>query len=126
MLLQDSYIWTVHAGAGGPIQAISIQSNMPALINTLRSAHNIDATTETQINSAARNVNITPTDVLTHITYNVIEESDRPGSEDIPPLNTIPADIMSHTYTMSSSTSIETPTPSTPPTGPFYYGYIHV
>lgn len=122
MLLQDSYIWTVHSGAGGPIQAISIQTNMPALINTLRSAHNIDATTETQINSATPNINITPTDVLTHITYNVIEESDRPGSETIPPLNPIPVDIMSHTYTMPPSTSIPTPTPSTPPVGPFYYG----
>jgi hypothetical protein len=124
MLLQDSYIWTVHAEAGGPIQAISIQTNMPALINTLRTAHNIDTATETQINSATPNINITPTDVLTHITYNVIEESDRPGGSAT--LGTIPADIMSHTYTMSSSTSIETPTPSTPPVGPFYYGYIHV
>ncbi len=122
MLLQDSYIWTVHAEAGGPIQAISIQTNMPALINTLRSAHNIDATTESQINSATPNINITPTDVLTHITYNVIEESDRPGSEAIPPLNPIPADIMSHTYTIPPSTLIPTPTPSTPPVGPFYYG----
>lgn len=122
MLLQDSYIWTVHTGAGGPIQAISIQTNMPALINTLRTAHNIDATIESQINSAARNVNITPTNVLSHITYNVIQESDRPGGSAT--LGAIPANIMSHTYTMSPSTSIVTPPPT--PVGPFYYGYIHV
>lgn len=124
MLLQDSYIWTVHSGAGGaggPIQAISIQTNMPALINTLRSAHNISASTESQINSATPNININATNVLKHITYNVIQESDRPNG--ITGLGPVPGNIMSHTYTLRPTQAPQQPPSNTIPSGPFYYGY---